>query len=79
MFKEIDLDQSGRISFPEFLIMISKKMKKINKADDAQSPTAKSFAVFDLDGNGYITRDELGNTVIKLNNSLVPDADLCPY
>ena len=60
MFKEIDLDQSGRISFPEFLIMISKKMKKINKADDAQSPTAKSFAVFDLDGNGYITRDELG-------------------
>merc|ERR1711894_66450 len=41
MINEVDADGNGTIDFPEFLTMMSKKIKE-------------AFKVFDKDGNGFI-------------------------
>ena len=41
---------SGAIEFPEFLQMMSKKMKE----EDGDDEMREAFRVFDKDGNGFI-------------------------
>ena len=54
IFSEIDFNNDGSINFSEFLTANFKKEKLLS--DDALE---KTFKLFDLDGNGFITIDEL--------------------
>lgn len=63
---EIDFNNDGSINYNEFIAV---NMKKEEMFRDEM--LRKAFHMFDLDGNGYITSDELKETIpIELNNKL---------
>lgn len=53
MIEEVDLDSSGSIDFEEF------KMLMVSQQGDRQSRLKMAFSVFDEDGSGQITKNEL--------------------
>jgi len=53
MIEEVDVDLSGSIDFEEF------KMLMVSQHGDRQSRLKMAFSVFDENGSGQITRDEL--------------------
>ena len=58
IFKEIDFNNDGSINFSEFLTVNIKKEKLLN-----EETLDNAFKMFDIDGNGYITIDELKKTM----------------
>jgi calcium-dependent protein kinase len=58
IFKEIDFNDDGSINFSEFLTVNIKKEKLLN-----EETLNNAFKMFDIDGNGYITIDELKKTM----------------
>ncbi|XP_033736503.1 calmodulin-like [Pecten maximus] len=67
MINEADADGSGCIEFPEFLTMMSKKGLK---SEDPEEDLRKAFNVFDQDGNGFLTADELRHVMLNLGEKL---------
>jgi len=55
MIDEVDEDASGTIDFKEFLGLMAKKMQDNDTEDDL----IDAFRVFDMDGNGCISANEL--------------------
>lgn len=55
MVNEIDEDGSGTIEFPEFLKLMAKKMKDT----DAEEELVEAFKVFDKEGKGLVTIEEI--------------------
>ena len=58
IFNEIDFNNDGTINFSEFLTVNIKKEKLLN-----EETLDNAFKMFDIDGNGYITIDELKKTM----------------
>ena len=58
IFKEIDFNNDGSINFSEFLTVNIQKEKLLN-----EETLDRAFRMFDLDGNGYITIEELKKTM----------------
>ncbi len=77
---EVDADGSGTIDFPEFLKMMSIKMKE----EDSEEEIRETFRIFDKDGNGFVSPDEmryvLGNIGEKLTDEeideMIAEADI---
>ncbi|KAK2497698.1 hypothetical protein MC885_012308 [Smutsia gigantea] len=63
---KVDTDADGVISFPEFLEEMVRRMRAWRKKQDLQ----EVFRVFDVDGNGYISVDELKQVMAKLGEEL---------
>ena len=60
VFKDVDLDNNGKISFSEFCVLMgvdSETLPLKEVADD--SIVEKSFKIFDTDNNGIISLNEL--------------------
>jgi len=67
IFNEIDFNNDGSINFTEFLTANFKKEKLLS--DEALE---KTFKLFDIDGNGFITLDELKESMpIEITSKLV--------
>ncbi|KAI9900855.1 hypothetical protein N3K66_005117 [Trichothecium roseum] len=66
MLNEVDLDQSGAVDFQEFLQMMSKKGSKTSMEQELQ----EAFKVFDADGTGTISREELKHVMKSIGEQL---------
>merc|ERR1712072_1510682 len=71
MINEVDADGNGSLDFPEFLSLMARKMKDT----DTEEELLEAFAVFDRDGNGFISPAELRHIMSNLGEKL-SDAEL---
>lgn len=65
MVRDVDADGSGHIDFNEFLVMMSQTQEKHHQAELRQA-----FRLFDADGDGFITRDDLKRVMRNCGESL---------
>mmetsp|Transcript_12836 Transcript_12836/g.39506 ORF Transcript_12836/g.39506 Transcript_12836/m.39506 type:complete len:152 (+) Transcript_12836:179-634(+) len=80
MISEVDADGNGSIDFAEFLTLMARKMKH----SDGQDEIREAFKVFDKDGSGKISANELWAVLTKLGeklteeeaNEMIKEADL---
>ena len=66
MIAEVDDDGSGEIEFDEFCEMMARKMSEC----DAEDELKQAFDMFDTDGNGFVTKNELKIVMEKLGEKL---------
>jgi calmodulin len=66
MVNEVDIDGKGTIDFPEFLTMMSRKLKDT----ESEEEILEAFKVFDKDGNGFISAAELRHIMISVGEKL---------
>ena len=66
MFASIDIDNNGVINFTEFL---SATMDRENIK--ATEKMRQAFKYFDVDSNGYITKNELNKILFKGDTSKI--------
>ena len=71
IIKQVDADGSGQIEFPEFMLMMTGNMSKI----DSREEILKLFARFDRTAKGYIDLDDLKHVAKELGHD-VPDFHL---
>ena len=79
MINEVDADGNGTVDFPEFLTMMSRKMKDT----DSEEEILEAFKVFDKDGSGFIATSDLHHMMSSLGekladeeiNEMIQDAD----
>ncbi|XP_008583914.1 PREDICTED: calmodulin-like protein 5 [Galeopterus variegatus] len=64
---QVDTDHDGAISFQEFLAAITKRTKAWGSSEEA---LRAAFRVFDLDGDGHITVDELKQAMAEMGEQL---------
>jgi calmodulin len=67
MIYEIDEDGKGTISFDEFLKIMARKSKS---EDDEDEDLKEAFDIFDVDGNGFITAEELQEVMVNFGVTL---------
>jgi Ca2+-binding EF-hand superfamily protein len=67
--RKADKDGNGTIDFAEFLAM----MPRQEKDDNAEEEMLEAFKVFDIDGNGSITSDELRQIFLNLGEKLTDE------
>jgi|ERR1712013_116964 len=80
MINEVDKEGIGTVKFPSFLTMMASKIDSLVAEDEIR----EAFRVFDVDGNGFISRTELRHVMMNLGekmtedecNSLVDEADI---
>jgi len=69
MVREIDADGNGEIDFPEFLTMMLRKMNEGNPEKELMDV----FMVFDKDGSGTISAEELRAAMKVIGEKLTDD------
>jgi len=68
MIAEVDVDDSGSIEFDEFLLMMCRD-------EDSEFELLEAFKVFDKDGDGEVTANEVRDVLAKFGQKL-SDAEL---
>ncbi|XP_065294671.1 calmodulin-like [Dermacentor albipictus] len=63
---ELDVDGNGTVDFPEFLALMSKKVR----TTDTEEEIREAFRVFDRDGKGFIVAAELRHVMTTLGEKL---------
>merc|ERR1712032_390914 len=66
---QADKDGTGTLKFPAFLDMMASKVDALT----AEGEIREAFCVFDIDGNGYISRTELKHVMMNLGEALTEE------
>ena len=72
LIEELDTDGNGNIDFPDFLMVVSRKMAEV------ESPAAcvGAFKVFDKDNNGFVTVAEFRHIMTNIGDERLPDDEV---
>ncbi|RWS26082.1 hypothetical protein B4U80_08294 [Leptotrombidium deliense] len=74
MMNDATKNGDGLIDEQQFLCWMSKVVSN-QKEDDVEGDLRAAFSVFDKDGNGYITRDEL-RAALKMMGETLSESDI---
>ena len=66
IINQAEKDDSGTVKFGEFMTMMSSKVKDA----DIEHELREAFKVFDKDGNGYVSAEELRHVMTYLGEKL---------
>ncbi|XP_060605591.1 neo-calmodulin-like [Ruditapes philippinarum] len=69
MVKMVDSDNDGEVDFDEFVKLIARKLQSV----DVEEEILEAFRVFDKDGNGSISKDELRVAIRTLGEKVKED------
>jgi len=69
MINGVDADGNGTVDFPDFLSLMSRKMKDT----DTEEELIEAFKVFDKDGGGFIDAAQLRHVMTNLGEKLTDD------
>lgn len=69
MINEVDSNQTGSIKFQDFLNLMVRKMRDT----DTEEELIEAFQVFDREGNGLITAQELRHVMTNLGEKLTAE------
>lgn len=73
MIKNADTNENGSVEYDEFLVMMQKFSQCPPNLASMDEKTREAFRVFDLDGNGYIDKNELRHVMKRLGETLSDD------
>ena len=62
MIRELHIDGQGTMEFPDFLKMMSKRMKD----KDSDQELREAFRVFDEEGTGFVSASDLSYILVNL-------------
>ena len=65
-FDEVDDNKDGKINFDQFLTIMQERMQPIDKEEKLWL----TFRIFDKNGDGYISSDDLRNVMLNLGENL---------
>ncbi|OWF34590.1 Calmodulin, striated muscle [Mizuhopecten yessoensis] len=65
----VDSDGNGSIDFDEFLHLVAKRLQEA----DIETGLVEAFRLFDKDGNGFLTANELQSVVATSGESLTTE------
>ncbi|XP_030765126.1 calmodulin-A-like isoform X2 [Sitophilus oryzae] len=69
IIEEVDIDGNGLIDFEEFVAAMKKIMKDCDNEDDIKA----AFRVFDKEGKGYISSDDLRDIIVSLGEKFTQE------
>lgn len=73
MIKNADTNENGFVEYDEFLVMMQRFSQHPPNLPSMDEKTREAFRVFDLDGNGYIDKNELRHVMKRLGENLSED------
>ena len=69
MINEVDTDGPGKIEFDEFYELFGKQLKESNTEEDY----IEAFKIFDKDGNGFISLEELCQVMKSIGENITEE------
>ncbi len=70
MIQVVDKNRNGYVDYDEFIQMMTQTQIRPLTAEEELK---KTFKIFDIDGNGFISADEIKKTMLNLGENLTDE------